>query len=348
MNLDEISETTKYFKDNLVEKITKISKIDIIDLKIKTVDRKEYEVSKYALDQLLQRLEIKIPINYLMKNFKNECMGQKRLKVVDGVMRLVDKDFRSRNEIIDDIIKLSLKRKNKYLKLIYDKKDNFVYGITGEKYIRVPNYDVMMRSVDSYGVNIDNRFSYIDESGMKLFFRSNIKKITPISKEKILFGYEVGNTEFGGVSLSISQALIFIEKNSAIVFDEIIKNKLKKVRIKHVSKFIMSKFKTAINNSLKESDIIDLVDYWSTRKPIFIDLDEESRIIKLNKLLQKYGINNKEYRLDIIKNIEDNEQRPLNGFVIGSAVNNYASNVLKDPHEANKLLNQAYQIISIQ
>lgn len=374
MEIDVINEMAEYDYKYLKETIQLIREIDIDNMEINTLYN-TFKITTFALNQLLFKLNIKTIYYNIKEKFKEEkCTGlweflpnkgrfimgfdEFRSKV-DESMNLDDKlksiweemykrdfGYRKQQEMLFDIVELGKRQFGKGdFKFIYDSNENIIKGVVSKKYKYTPNKHVLDASKEFYGETIDERFSfYDDERGMNLFYKEN--DVNQVYDEKIVFGNNINNGQFGGISLSVSQNATFLSCTNGLKLDDI---KGVKKSIYHNSKEIIPKFKQYIKKSVKRSVLLNIIKSWID-KPIMFKQDQlksEDTIKKLGVLLQRFGVSNKEYRNSIIEVIKK-EDKDINAFSIGSAVNYFASNVLNDSYESYSLLNPAYHIMAIQ
>lgn len=344
MRLDQILEKANYNKRYYKEDVAKIKKItlkyqggyDYIGEVVTSVGN--MDITLYAMRQLLDKLAIRSPLNYLDRHFPNETTRQTTL---DG------RTYMTKNEIVKEITDLGIRHQENPFKIIHDTNKNEIVGVVAENYNRVPHIDVIESAMETYGDTIDPRFSYINDRHLKLYINSDDERLTPITNQKLLFGYSIGNSETGWASLSVRQALTFLACTNGLELGRI----ENMTRFYHTTKSLFSKFKKAMEKHLNDNSLLELVDKWATKPGMYDwdDLKDSESLRKLDKLLSRFGVNKEEYRQEIMNIIrKEDRTKPLNSFLIGSAVNNFASNRLHNEIDAQALLISAYQVMAIQ
>lgn len=344
MNLNQIMDTADYNQKYFREYSTKVRGLTLkyeggfnYTGKVKS-GLGEYDITVSAMQQMLEKLGIRSPIRLLDKNFLNETEKQRTL---------VERDYLTTSEIIKEITKLGIRFQENKFKLIYDSNKSEIVGVVGENYNIIPHADVLQSAIRIYGDSIDPRFSYINNKYMRAYFNSDDERLTPITNQKLLFGYSIGNSETGWASLSVRQALTFLQCTNGLELGRI----ENVTRLYHTIKDLVGKFKKAMEKHLNDKSLLDLIDTWAT-KPAMYDWGEMKNVEslkKLNDLLSRFGVNKEDYRqkiTDIIR--KEDRTKPLNSFMIGSAVNNFASNHLDNAVEAQALLSSAYSLMAIQ
>ena len=345
MKLSGIERSVNYDLENLMEMNGKVNSVDLDNGEIVfTSDKIKYkmDITEYGLAQLLVRLDVKPYIAGIMKNFVEEDISQ---------TTLTPRTYRTRNEILKDIVNLGLRHKQKFkFKFIYDSNIDVVRGVMGRSYARVPNADVLNSAVEVYGRSIDTRFSYAGKQGtMNLFFESDTERLAPISDQRILYAYNVGNSELGGKSLSINEALVFLVCLNGLILGKLVVNATRLTHTKKVD-VMKSLFSKALIKHKENKEIPNIIDRWATKPAIYSnDLSSDNEVKKLDILLSKYGINKKEYREQIITILKDEkDDRPINSFRIGDATNYFGSNIIQKEDVAHELLISAFNLMVMQ
>lgn len=336
--LENIRTVAKYYKKNIKEERSRIKSIDVNNKIIKTYGRRDidYKITNSALNQLLTKLNIRRPISVLMDKFEQNSQTALPMSKIRTV-----------NMIIKDIIDLGIRHQSQRSKIIYDNTNNTIKGVVGLGYNRISNLDVLDSAIKVYGKKITEKLSYIGDHGMQLFFESDKEAITPIVRERIQYGRSVGNSEFGGKSLSNMNGFTFLRCLNGVKLGEI---KLG-VRLIHTRKDLEEVFQSSLKDDSSETKILDLIDTWAGRPARFTkdDLENADALKRLNKMLGHYGITKKEYRKGIIEILKSDqvEENNINGYWIGNAVNNYASHKIENAYEANALLTPAYELMTM-
>lgn len=344
MRLDQILLKANYNKRYFREDVAKVKKItlkyqggyDYIGEVVTSVG--EMDITLYAMRQLLEKLAIRSPLNYLDRHFPNETTRQ---TTHDGRTQM------TKNEIVKEITNLGIRHQENPFKIIHDTNKNEIVGVVAKNYIRIPHVDVIESAMETYGDDIDPRFSYINDRHLKLYMNSDDERLTPITNQKLLFGYSIGNSETGWASLSVRQALTFLQCTNGLELGRI----ENMTRFYHTTKSLFTKFQKAMEKHLKDDSLLKLVDKWATKPGMYDweDLKDSESLRKLDKLLSRFGVNKDEYRREIMNIIrKEDRTKPLNSFLIGSAVNNFASNHLQNEIDAQALLSSAYQVMAIQ
>lgn len=350
MRLDQILLKANYNKRYFREDVAKVKKIslkyqggyDYIGEVVTSVGK--MDITLYAMRQLLEKLAIRSPVNYLDRHFPNETTRQ---NTFDGNAQMVKKDIVNKKDIIKDITDLGIRHQANPFKIIHDTNKNEIVGVVAENYNRIPHVDVIESALETYGDDIDPRFSYINDRHLKLYVNSDDERLTPITNQKLLFGYSIGNSETGWASLSVRQALTFLQCTNGLELGRI----ENMTRFYHTTKSLFAKFQKAMEKHLNDDSLLKLVDTWATKPGMYAwdDLKDSESLRKLDKLLSRFGVNKEEYRQEIMNIIrKEDRTKPLNSFLIGSAVNNFASNRLHNEIDAQALLASAYQVMAIQ
>lgn len=332
------------------KRIDKITRTDLVkvksyDFKTKKAvminekgEKKEYTLDAPAEKQLLRLLGVKSPIYYLQTHFDANSKQRTLLEVPNK---------RNAVQIVRDLIALGIRHKQRQHKqIIFNKNTDSIMAVVGRSYKRLPNIDALESAFEVYGRDIDPRLSYIGKREMKVFFKSQTEAIAPISREKILYGYLVGNSELGYASLSISKGMIILRCTNGLVLARL----LNKEAIRHTRETMIQDYKLALNYFQHDTTILQMIDRWYTR-PAIMNRDELMSPIGLEMLHEKlsvYGITNVETRMEIIGLLKKNqtEENKINNYWVGNAVTDYASNQLNDPYEANNLIMKAYSLMS--
>ncbi len=340
MQLNDILNEARRINSVTEEDLIKIKSYNLND-KIAVTTNTKGETKEYYLDegsesQMLGLLGIKVPITYLQKKFD-----------INDKQRQLFPKSKTPKEIIGDLIDLGINHRQKqYKRIIYNKTNNAAMGILGRRYNRISNIDALEMAVEAYGTDIDPRFSYIRKNNMKVFFKSDYEDTAPISHEKILYGYTVGNSETGFASLSVQKGLTFLRCTNGMILNKI----ADRVSISHTREAILEKYRDAIGYFKLNRDILDMIDQWFTRPKIMTreELISDTGRNMIHEKLKVYGISNEDHRNEILRMLRENqeEENDINNFWIGNAVTDYASNRLNDPYQSNELLQSAYMLMT--
>ena len=341
MELNEIVEEARYIDKITNTELVKVKSYDFgTKLAVMVNDKgikKEYVLDERAEKQMLSLLGVKPPIFYLKDHFS---IGSKQ-RSLDGA------NVRNAQQIVDDLISLGIRHKQKFYKqIIYNNQNDNIMAVVGKTYQRLPNIQALETAFEVYGKEIDPRLSYINHREMKVFFKSKTEEVAPISHEKILYGYLIGNSELGYASLSIRKGMIFLRCANGLVLAKV----MNKISIRHTRETMLKDYQDALDYFKHDTSILQMIDRWYTR-PAILKRDELLSQIgteMLHDKLKVYGINDEEKRNAIIKLLRDNqtEEHNINNYWIGNAVTDFASNQLNDPYEANNLIMNAYALMS--
>lgn len=323
MNLPQIIEKAKYDADNLITVLTKPKEIDLEIGYVITEDNQEYVLTEYSREKILDRLGIAGIINSLESRFTHS-------------------EERERQE--KSIVDFAIGQQKYPMQLIFDQNNGILRSAVGRRYHRVTNRDVLQDAINVYGVDIDPRFSYYNDTHMNVYFNDEDVKSTPLLNDKILYGYRISNSELGTMSLSINNTLTFLRCTNGLIMDQINKG----TRIYHTNRDILNLFETSLMRHKTDDSILASIDEWALRPAQYQakDLNDENIITKLDYLLKRFGITKKTWRADLIGIMQEREE-DLNGFKIGDAVNYYGSNVIDNPEETHALLSAAYTIMAV-
>lgn len=341
-NIDQMYKIVEYFDDNVDSNFGYIKSLNYEDSKMLVIDNQNRELyaTPKAENQILERLNIK----GILKDYSKFDEDIKNIEI--------DHAFSNGIKQVERKVKYNEKTKEyKYPnQFIYNIKDNTLYGFMGNGYRRISNLTVLKEAEKVYGSDIDSRFSYFDESHirMNLNFKSEKIQTTAISNDRILYNFNVSNNETGGYSLKVAAGLTFLSCANGLVLDEIA-NKTKIVHRQPTLEAMKNKLKFALNFHLEDTSILDRIDKWSMKPPMYETLYSDETEKKLDVFLTKFNVSKEDYRRKIYKLLKlTYSDIPLNSFAIGSAVNDFASNHLDDPMEAYQLINEAYAIMNFQ
>ena len=334
----------EYYDSNVLSVLGFIKEVDLDGnrMTVTTNQDRVLEVTPKAENQILERLKIK----GILKDYNK-----------------FDKDIKETeiNHAFDNGIKQA-KRKIKYTKdgkykyphqFIINNQTDELLGFMGNGYKRISNLTVLKEAEKVYGSDLDGRFTYFDntEVRMNLHFKSEQVQTTALSNNKITFTFNVSNNETWGYSLKVSGGLIFMSCSNGLILDEIADH----TRIVHRQPTLgemKDKLKFALSDHLENPKVLERIDNWAFKPPMFETLNSDETQTKLDKLLTQFGITKEDYRRKIYKILRDPNylyaDLPLNSFAIGSATNDFASNHMDNPIEAHNLIVSAYSIMNIQ
>lgn len=343
-DIDRMYKRAEYYDNHVLSELGYIKEISLDgdSMIVTTNQNREFEATSKAKDQVLERLLIKGIIKDYNK-FKTQSIKNQGIDtaVSNGIM-----EARQNVRVINNETKYPHQ-------FIYNNESNELLGFMGNGYKRLSNLTVLRESEKVYGRDLDPRFSYFDHSEvrMNLHYRSEQIKECPLSHEKIRFSFNVSNNETGGYSLKVSGGLIFLSCTNGLVMDEITDH----TRIVHRQPSLeemREKLQFALVDHKENNKIVERIDNWAFKPPMFESLHSDETEEKLDRLLTNFGITKEDYRRKIYKILGDPNylyaDKPLNSFAIGSATNDFASNHLDDPIQAHNMIVSAYSIMNIQ
>jgi hypothetical protein len=337
MSLTTIERNAQYMKDHYVDELGRIKEFDIWE-GILLVNKENFNVNETNEKIVYERLGIAQAMNNLLKFRVSPQLSEEK-----GLMETINEPL----DLMQKIVNFAIKRQKSDSRIIYDELNGDLKGIVSDGYRRVYNADVLDVAKEAFGTEIDERFSFINDKVMRVFFKTKREEMTPLTHEKIRYGKLVGNGEVGDSSLFLSDGIWFMRCTNGMLLDEI---EFRESRV-HVRDDLLQWFMIMLEKALKESKIAQLVDKWASR-PAIMNREEassEDGVVKLDRLLKRYGITKESYRTAIQKTLLENqeEEHKINGYWIGNAVNYFASNQVFDPTESVSLAKASYQIMTM-
>jgi len=345
MKFEQIMDKAQYQSENYKPFADKILEINVEDNggHIKTLNNEKdfIYITQTAMDQLLERIHVKQAIKCLSR-FKDDSTTQQSL--FEPTIK-----YSKKEKIIGRIIDLGISQSDT-LQFIKDENLGQVVGVVGKGYKFYPQWKVIEESEKVYGSQSDNngmidpRFSYINDKKMKLYYSLPKVHETPINNERMIFGYNIGNSQTGHSSVHVYNNAIFEYCTNGVIFNEVNLGFWKSHRVA-----LDVLFPQNLRKVKDEDLILNLIDRYINQPSIYsVDsLTNPVKLAKLNGLLKRFGIPTKEHRKEVVQ-ILKKENKDMNSYNVGSAVNYYASNVLNDAILSHQLLRPAYEIMSIQ
>ena len=236
--------------------------------------------------------------------------------------------------------------------VIYDTKTMHAKAVKSDQYVRLPNKEVLDRTIAKYGENFNHKNSWIDDKRMNISFsdidtrwisKKEISERQLQQGDAVSFGIQVSNSDTGYGSLMVGQFMVRLActngMTSRVAMDI--------ERMIHVHNDLMVRLDYALDHIVEPGTFAKTIQSAMNRPAIIKTIDEFPTIIKNVPKIHKAGIMLRHENDPIGVNADGINPWGVFNAITGYASNGYTQSENYDRKVANELMYAAYPLLKI-